>query len=87
MQKFPVPPARSCGKMDCEAQKGHRALAACDHGIKNCLIMVKDINLKMERRRWHPDRFAVCPAAKREEFAKMAKEVFCVVEELWKEKN
>lgn len=83
--QFPMPPALSCGKLDCDAASATRPLAACECNIRASFGMVRNLNVKRERLRWHPDKFTACPANLRESFQKMASEVFIVLDKMHKE--
>ncbi|GIZ43301.1 hypothetical protein CKM354_000653300 [Cercospora kikuchii] len=83
MQIFPSPPASPCGKPECHLTRELRTLEACKCNIQACIRragIVSKAQLKSERLKWHPDRFAACPEDRREQFAKMGREVFVVVD-------
>ncbi|SMY21424.1 unnamed protein product [Zymoseptoria tritici ST99CH_1A5] len=86
IRKFPGPPGGLCGRLGCQANASQRALTACEHMVKNALIVAHP-DLRKMRLRFHPDRFSACPEDKREEFKKMASEIFVVIEELIAEKK
>ncbi|KJY01674.1 hypothetical protein TI39_contig283g00012 [Zymoseptoria brevis] len=86
IRKFPGPPGGLCGRLGCQAKASQRALTACEHMVKNALI-VANPDLRKMRLRFHPDRFSACPGDRREEFKKMASEIFVVIEELIAEKK
>jgi hypothetical protein len=72
---FPDPPSEPCGKQACINDRKDRALAACVCNIRTT-FSDRGINIKAERLRWHPDRFARCPASVRSTSQKKAQEVF-----------
>ncbi|CAK1363403.1 uncharacterized protein RHO25_006402 [Cercospora beticola] len=83
MQTFPAPPAAPCGKPECHLTRELRTLEACKCNVQACIRragLVSKAQLKSERLKWHPDRFAACPEGVREQFAKMGREVFVVVD-------
>jgi hypothetical protein len=47
--------------------------------------MVKNLNAKRERLRWHPDKFAACRASLQEDFKKIASEIFVVLDKMYRE--
>lgn len=47
--------------------------------------MTKD-ELRIQRVKWHPDRFSACPGPYREAYKGMAGEVFVVVNEVYEKK-
>lgn len=81
---FPAPPARPCMKNECpsKTQQG-RTLTVCDCVFKEAFSGLSKQELKMERVRWHPDKFARCPEQHRELFQKMAQEIFVVVDNMY----
>ncbi|KAM3419669.1 hypothetical protein BST61_g3003 [Cercospora zeina] len=86
MQAFPDPPAAPCGRTACHATRWSRALEACQCNIRACVQaagLVTKTQLKIERLKWHPDRFAGCAEEKRTAFAKMGKEVFVAVDGMY----
>lgn len=83
--QFPIPPALSCGRPDCDATSSSRPIAACECNIRASFGMVPSLNIKRERLRWHPDKFTACPANLREGFQKMASEIFIVLDKMHKE--
>lgn len=87
LQQFPIPPALSCGKPDCNATISNRPFAACECNIRISFGMIPDLNLKRERLRWHPDKFNACTTNLQENFKKMASEVFIVLDKMYKEKQ
>jgi hypothetical protein len=70
---FPEPPAQPCGQIACQSQS--RALKACGCNITKALRSVA-MDLKKERLRWHPDKFAT-------EHQKKAQEIFVVVQAMF----
>lgn len=79
MDKFPAPPARACGSKSCMATKSSRVLKACPCNIAAAFEAFSDIKVKVERVRWHPDKFSKRPEEHREVFQKMASEVFVIL--------
>ena len=83
IDSFPGPPSIShCLSSSCRGQE--RVLEACSCQIEHAL-KVPRVDLKAERGKWHPDRFASCKEEKRDEFQMMAKEVFQVVQKMYLE--
>lgn len=87
MTAFPSFPALRCDNASCTATVGSRKLEACPCSIAKAFNMLAPSNLKAERTRWHPDRFAACPGDKRDAFQAMASEVFAVVNGLYEEER
>ena len=81
MQTFPAPPASPCTKVECRTQP--RLLKACPCNIRAAFERME--LQRMERSRWHPDKFARCPQENREVFQKMAEEVFVVLDGMHQE--
>ncbi|KAK4629437.1 hypothetical protein CLAFUW4_08232 [Fulvia fulva] len=80
---FPAPPTDTkCFKQACRVEK--RALTACRCQIRHAFSSVPGLDFKKERIAWHPDRFSPCPKGK-EEFQAMAKEVFVVVDWMYRQ--
>jgi hypothetical protein len=73
---FPDPPSEPCRNMSCHAQD--RVLEACECNIRK---LFTDLDVKLERRMWHPDRFSACLEGSREEYQKKAAEIFVVIQE------
>jgi hypothetical protein len=83
MTTFPDLPYAKCD--ECAGNENGRALKAC-----KCIIELALRNdpaypasLKKERLRWHPDRFNLCPEARRQTFKAKAEEIFKVVNRLF----
>ena len=81
MTTFPAPPAAPCSKVECRTQP--RLLKACPCNIRVAFARME--LQRMERSRWHPDKFARCPQENREVFQKMAGEVFVVLDRMHQE--
>ena len=80
LSAFPEPPAWPCDKRTrCDAHKDERLLGACKHNIKAALASLSKWELKRCKVLFHPDRFHICRAEKRDEWRRMAEEVFVVV--------
>lgn len=78
IKMFPEPPAIGhCEEASC--RHGERKLKACACKVKRAFRKAK-VNCKLERVRWHPDRFSRCQNA---EMVKQAEEVFKVVSRLY----
>ncbi|KAK4493787.1 hypothetical protein PRZ48_014972 [Zasmidium cellare] len=75
LQAFPQPPVRS------------RSLTTCSCNIRAAFMELPFLNLKTERRRWHPDRFSASPAQHRVVFQQMAMEVFVVIDAMYNEQK
>ncbi|KAK4619895.1 hypothetical protein CLAFUW4_11409 [Fulvia fulva] len=77
IKDFPQPPVSgTCVKASCKAEK--RALRACACDVQKALRAGR-VELKRERNGWHPDKFSGCDEERREEWQRMAKEMFQVV--------
>ncbi|CAK4032793.1 Hypothetical predicted protein [Lecanosticta acicola] len=70
MQQFPVPPA-------CTACNGN-----CESSLQALLRRIPNLNPKLTRVRFHPDKFSACPADKRVDFKARAGEIFVVLNEM-----
>lgn len=81
MAVFPAPPVAPCTRLECRTQP--RLLEACQCNIRAAFARMEV--QRMERSRWHPDKFARCPEGKREGFQRMAGEVFVVVDAMIRE--
>ena len=85
LKVFPKPLAWPCSKAVCQETGANRALEACECNIRE-LFEHRD-DLKAERLRFHPDKMSRCPPEFRENFQRMAKEVFVVVDEMHRKKQ
>lgn len=85
MESFPTPPALGpCSStIACGAET--RMLKPCRCQIRHAFTTTNIQNLKMERLRWHPDRFAKAPEEVREYCQKAANEIFIVVDRMYRE--
>ncbi|KAK5125815.1 hypothetical protein LTR85_012091 [Meristemomyces frigidus] len=84
MQAFPAPPALPCTRPDCpDRSETDHLLQACDCVIHRAFQDAGKEALKRERNRWHPDKFAICPHAHREEYQRMANQMFKVINDLY----
>ena len=81
MQVFPEPPDWPCVIHD--KNKKSRALKACVCNLKKTysLLNMEGDTLKRERKRWHPDRFAICPSDARAEMQRKSEELYKELEE------
>lgn len=83
---FPDPPFRPC--TEATPCLDNTILRACPHSMKKLYQasgrQYKEL-VQIERRRWHPDRFAKCPMESREEVQRKATELFKIVDRLSKE--
>ncbi|KAK4609420.1 hypothetical protein CLAFUR4_14505 [Fulvia fulva] len=80
---FPAPPGGCCSSAECQAAAENRVLEACDCHIRLAFRNARVTNFRMERLKWHPDRFGQCVDEKRAEFERKAKEMFVVVDGLY----
>lgn len=86
LHTFPCPPAAQppCRQPTCIAKASTRALALCACDVQKAFRALHAVvDVKEERTRWHPDRFAMCREDRRARFQAMAKEVFQVVDALY----
>jgi hypothetical protein len=75
-QPFPDPPSFKCERVSCVAQAKSRSLKVCGHSIRMAFQNVyPKIDVKKERLRWHPDKVP--------DHQGKAREVFCVLQELY----
>ena len=81
---FPQPPMHLCNKEDCPSRHAKaRALNVCDCAVREAFKGMSRSALGMERVRWHPDKFARVSIELRDEFQKMAGEIFVVVNDMY----
>ncbi|KAK3708642.1 hypothetical protein LTR37_011364 [Vermiconidia calcicola] len=85
LRRFPNPPSWPCSRPRCSSDKSSRALDACECNIKHLFEGSRD--LRAERLRWHPDKFSRAPVESREAFQKKAKEVFVVIDAMYKKET
>ena len=79
MTSFPSPPSiGGCYSDGCVAKSHDRISVSYDCQIEVAFDNA-DVNLKLERLRWHPDKFSACKEEMRDEWVKGAGEVFRVV--------
>jgi hypothetical protein len=83
MRTLPTPPAWPCNNLDCKRNKanGTRILEACPCCIR---YIFQGRDFKNELLRFHPDKFSRCPEEVEDQIQKMAKEIFVVVDEMYK---
>ncbi|KAK4547653.1 hypothetical protein LTR36_000610 [Oleoguttula mirabilis] len=77
MRTFPEPPVQPCRDAGCAAEKHARALKACKCNIRE--MFKSRTTLKLDRIKFHPDRFSSCADNVRTLMQQKAKEVFVVV--------
>lgn len=82
---FPTPPAWPCACPECQVTAADRALQACRCNTRAIFQSFGQPELKAERTRWHPDKFAASSAEVREVFQKMAGEIFVIVDEMYRD--
>jgi hypothetical protein len=89
MTVFPDPPSRWCPDLTCRKNSSTRKLAACPHNLEKTLSADPAFpdSLKVERLRWHPDKFSKCPEDVRELFRAKASEIFVVVNRLYQQEG
>ncbi|KAF2765074.1 hypothetical protein EJ03DRAFT_220013 [Teratosphaeria nubilosa] len=82
---FPDPPSEPCTQAAC--QIAARALKACQCNVRKCFMGLGVRELKVERGKWHPDRFVKCQGGRAvvEELQRKAREAFVVVEAMYQE--
>ncbi|KAK4547654.1 hypothetical protein LTR36_000611 [Oleoguttula mirabilis] len=81
LRAFPQPPAEPCTNESCASENGC-ALKACKCNLRK--IFSGPRSLKQDRLKFHPDRFASCPEDVRDEIQQKAKEVFVVVDAMFR---
>lgn len=75
---FPAPPVSFICRNAACAGHGH-LLDACSCNIRAAINSLPGLNLKKERVKWHPDRFAGVNEEKREMWQNMANEMFVAI--------
>ncbi|KAK5708923.1 hypothetical protein LTR17_020251 [Elasticomyces elasticus] len=83
MKEFPQAPSEPCSEADCAANEKTRALRACRCNITKIFSSRNKAELKMDRVRYHPDKFSTVPGQHRDQIQQAAKEVFSVVQEMY----
>lgn len=84
MRTFPKPPSEPCSNMACALEKKDRALKACTCNLRKIFGSRSSTrDLKQDRVRFHPDKFASTPEVARDAILKRAKEVFVVVDAMY----
>ncbi|KAK5697977.1 hypothetical protein LTR97_006937 [Elasticomyces elasticus] len=83
MKEFPQAPAEPCSEAGCAANEKTRALRACRCNITKIFSSRSKAELKMDRIRYHPDKFSTVPGQHRDQIQQAAKEVFSVVQEMY----
>lgn len=84
MQTFPAPPVIMGPKPSFPVSADYGGpLRSCDSVIREAFQMGDKRSLKLERLRWHPDRFSCCPEQHREAFKKMAQKIFVVIDDMY----
>ena len=61
-------------------------LKVCDKFLRETFKTLSKDELRIQRIKWHPDRFSACPGPYVEAYKKMAGEVFVVVNEVYEKK-
>ncbi|KAI6865188.1 hypothetical protein KC343_g10529 [Hortaea werneckii] len=91
LQSFPAPPPTPCTTSPCCTRTGtERILQTCDNFLRESFAGLTKDELRTQRKKWHPDRFAASPEERggdRAAYRKMAGEVFVVVNEVYEEKK
>ncbi|EME83160.1 uncharacterized protein MYCFIDRAFT_85418 [Pseudocercospora fijiensis CIRAD86] len=82
VQTFPVPPGGCCGSLACVSRAKDRANKACECNIRRCFRNAGIANFKKEMLKWHPDKWSRSPEAKRDDFQKLAREIFVVLKDM-----
>lgn len=86
MTMLPDPPVFFyCLRLSCIAAQPTRALRACDCNVEADFRSIYGLDLKTERLRWHPDRFAKCPEEYKEEFMRKGNEVLEVLNRMYEQ--
>ena len=91
MTVFPSPPVHTFPhhhSLTCRTRQRYslaRSLEACDCAIRRAFQSLDVCSISDERLRWHPDRFAMCPAEVRFEFQRKAQEVFDVLDMMYQQ--
>ncbi|KAI6913471.1 hypothetical protein KC318_g3794 [Hortaea werneckii] len=87
LQAFPAPPPIPCSTPQCCTRTGtQRILKICDKSLRETFKTLSKEELRIQRVKWHPDRFSACPEPHREAYKGMAGEVFVVVNEVYEKK-
>ena len=81
MTEFPEPPHWPCRRHD--QHKANRALNACVCNLRHIydLLGLEVGSLRIERMRWHPDRFSSCDITVRENIQSKAEELYKELEQ------
>ncbi|KAK5680259.1 hypothetical protein LTS10_007186 [Elasticomyces elasticus] len=83
MKYFPQAPSEPCSEAGCAANEKTRALRACRCNITKIFSSRTKAELKMDRVRYHPDKFSTVPGQHRDQIQQAAKEIFSVVQEMY----
>lgn len=89
LQAFPAPPPIPCSASPCCTRTGtQRILKFCDEYLRKTFATLSKDELRIQRIKWHPDRFSACPGAAAHvgAYKRMAGEVFVVVNAVYEEK-
>ncbi|KAK4956756.1 hypothetical protein LTR10_006284 [Elasticomyces elasticus] len=83
MKEFPQAPSEPCSEAGCAANEKTRALRACRCNITKIFSSRSKAELKMDRIRYHPDKFSTVPVQHRDQIQQAAKEIFSVVQDMY----
>ncbi|KAE9982980.1 hypothetical protein EG327_005644 [Venturia inaequalis] len=80
MDEFPAPPIKFCT----QCRKNQNILGFCEHALKKWYESSEDMEetLRLESRRWHPDRFQKCAPSVKVDMVLKATEMFQLVGKL-----
>lgn len=83
MTTFPVPPIANCSDAACKLKPGiFHPVCTCSIKAAFKSLQQQGLNMKQERKRFHPDKFSSCPPSKVDEFKQKANDVFVVADAL-----
>ncbi|KXT08321.1 hypothetical protein AC579_931 [Pseudocercospora musae] len=82
VQTFPLPPDGCCGSTTCASQDEDRSNKACECNIRRCFKLAGVGIYKKEMLKWHPDKWSRSPENQRENFQKLAREIFIVLKDM-----
>ncbi|KAK5125812.1 hypothetical protein LTR85_012088 [Meristemomyces frigidus] len=88
IRTFPEPePWVPCASLACRREEKTRALLACPCVIKTIFGGLDKGQLKTERTRWHPDKWAKCEESLRAAFQAKGQEMFVISDRMYQQKS